>query len=96
MTQKTIRFLCIVLVYLYLCRCISYVFHQLTKIHEKTIDDFGSACTGMPLMALDLTQATIVYAEGDAPLVKHMAQVLADDIDVTNISHRDNSFTKKR
>jgi hypothetical protein len=49
----------------------------------------------MPLMALDLTQATIVYAEGDAPLVKHMAQVLADDIDVTNISHRDNSFTKK-
>lgn len=53
-------------------------------------------CTGMPLMALDLTQATIVYAEGDAPLVKHMAQVLADDIDVTNISHRDNSFTKKK
>lgn len=69
-------------------------------------------CTGMPLMALDLTQATIVYAEGDAPLVKHMAYGVlhvseaigvnpwywfADvPIDVTNISHRDNSFTKKK
>ena len=31
--------------------------------------------------SVDLTKATIVYHEGDAPLVKHMAQVLADDIE---------------
>ena len=30
---------------------------------------------------VNLTKATIVYNEGDAPLVKHMAQVLADDIE---------------
>ncbi len=30
---------------------------------------------------VDLTTATIVYDEGDAPLVKHMVQVLADDIE---------------
>ena len=30
--------------------------------------------------AVNLAQATIVYHEGDAPLVKQMAQVLADDI----------------
>ena len=36
-------------------------------------------CAGA--MALDLTTATIVYQEGDAPLVKQMAQVLADDIE---------------
>ena len=29
--------------------------------------------------AVNLAQATIVYHEGDAPLVKQMAQVLADD-----------------
>ena len=32
-------------------------------------------------MALDLTKATIVYQNGDAPLVKQMAQVLADDVE---------------
>ena len=31
--------------------------------------------------AVNLAKATIVYYEGDAPLVKHMAQVLADDIE---------------
>ena len=31
--------------------------------------------------AVDLAKATIVYHEGDAPLVKQMAQVLADDIE---------------
>lgn len=30
---------------------------------------------------VNLTGTTIVYHEGDAPLVKHMAQVLADDIE---------------
>ena len=35
----------------------------------------------MSAMALDLTKATIVYQKGDAPLVKQMAQVLADDIE---------------
>ena len=38
-----------------------------------------SAC--LSTMALDLTKATIVYQKGDAPLVKQMAQVLADDIE---------------
>ena len=32
-------------------------------------------------MSVDLTKATIVYSESDAVLVKHMAQVLADDIE---------------
>jgi len=32
-------------------------------------------------MAIDLTRATIVYEKGDAALVKHMADVLADDIE---------------
>ena len=31
--------------------------------------------------SVDLTKATIVYQASDAPLVKHMAQVLADDIE---------------
>lgn len=31
--------------------------------------------------SVNLTEATIVYHEADAPLVKHMAQVLADDIE---------------
>ena len=31
--------------------------------------------------AVNLAKATIVYHAGDAPLVKHMAQVLADDIE---------------
>jgi hypothetical protein len=31
--------------------------------------------------AVNLAEAVIVYDEGDAPLVKHMAQVLADDIE---------------
>jgi len=31
--------------------------------------------------AVDLTRATIVYHGADAPLVKQMAQVLADDIE---------------
>lgn len=30
---------------------------------------------------IDLTAATIVYKEGDTPLAKHMARVLADDIE---------------
>ena len=30
--------------------------------------------------SVNLTEATIVFNDGDAPLVKHMAQVLADDI----------------
>ena len=30
---------------------------------------------------VDLTKATIVYNDADAPLVKHMAQVMADDIE---------------
>ncbi len=37
-------------------------------------------CTGMKAMALDLTKTTIVYHTDDAPLVKQMAGVLADDI----------------
>ncbi len=31
--------------------------------------------------AVNLTKSTIVYSDGDAPLVKHMARVLADDIE---------------
>ena len=31
--------------------------------------------------SVNLTQATIVYHESDAPLVKHMVQVMADDIE---------------
>ena len=31
--------------------------------------------------SVNLTEATIVYGDGDAPLVKQMAQVLADDIE---------------
>ena len=33
------------------------------------------------ISSVNLTEATIVYNEGDAPLVKQMAQVLADDIE---------------
>ena len=33
------------------------------------------------VQAIDLTKATIVYQKNDAPLVKQMAQVLADDIE---------------
>ncbi len=33
------------------------------------------------ISSVDLTEATIVYNESDAPLVKQMAQVLADDIE---------------
>ena len=35
----------------------------------------------LSLMAVDLTKTTIVYHTDDAPLVKQMAQVLADDIE---------------
>ena len=38
-----------------------------------------SAC--LSLMAIDLTKTTIVFHTDDAPLVKQMAQVLADDIE---------------
>ena len=38
------------------------------------------ACAPM-VLAIDLTKATIVCQKGDAPLVQHMAQVLADDIE---------------
>lgn len=33
------------------------------------------------VQAVDLTKTTIVYQKSDAPLVQHMAQVLADDIE---------------
>ena len=36
---------------------------------------------GQKIASVDLTKATIVYHDSDAPLVKHMAQVLADDIE---------------
>ena len=38
------------------------------------------ACASMA-RAIDLTKATIVCQKGDAPLVHHMAQVMADDIE---------------
>ena len=38
------------------------------------------ACAPMA-RAIDLTKATIVCQKGDAPLVQHMAQVMADDIE---------------
>ena len=41
----------------------------------------GFACAQQKSVSVNLTEATIVYHEGDAPLVKHMAQVLADDIE---------------
>ena len=41
----------------------------------------GFACGQQKTSAVNLAKATIVYHEGDAPLVKHMAQVLADDIE---------------
>ena len=41
----------------------------------------GFACAQQKSASVNLTEATIVYHEGDAPLVKHMAQVLADDIE---------------
>ena len=40
-----------------------------------------ASCLCLNAMALDLSKATIVYAPGDAPLVAHLAQVLADDIE---------------
>ena len=43
-------------------------------------------CCCHAMRAVDLSKATIVYQNSDAPLVKHMAQVLADDIErVTGI-----------
>ena len=41
----------------------------------------GFACAQQKADAVDLTKATIVYYDGEAPLVKQMAQVLADDIE---------------
>ena len=41
----------------------------------------GFVCAQQKSAAVNLSEATIVYNEADAPLVKHMAQVLADDID---------------
>ena len=41
----------------------------------------GFACGQQNSASVNLTKATIVYHEGDAPLVKQMAQVLADDIE---------------
>ena len=45
---------------------------------------------------VNMAEATIVYNEGDAPLVKQMAQVMADDIERVSgikpkVSHRKNS-----
>ena len=42
---------------------------------------FTVLCACINVMALDLTKTTIVYKTEDAPLVKQMAQVLADDIE---------------
>ena len=41
----------------------------------------GLANGQQKMVTVDLTKATIVYHDSDAPLVKHMAQVLADDIE---------------
>ena len=41
----------------------------------------GFASSQTNPVSVNLTEAVIVYNEGDAPLVKHMAQVLADDIE---------------
>ena len=41
----------------------------------------GFASSRQKTTSVNLTEATIVYHENDAPLVKHMAQVLADDIE---------------
>ena len=38
------------------------------------------ACSQV-VLAVDLTKATIVCQKADAPLVQHMAQVMADDIE---------------
>ena len=48
---------------------------------KKLILSFLFAACFHAAMAIDLTKATIVYQKSDAPLVKHMAQVLADDIE---------------
>ena len=48
---------------------------------KKTVLTFLLAICFHTAMAIDLTKATIVYQKGDAPLVKQMAQVLADDIE---------------
>jgi len=41
----------------------------------------GFAAAQSDPASVNLTEATIVYNKSDAPLVKHMAQVLADDIE---------------
>ena len=40
--------------------------------------------SSLSAVAIDLTKATIVYPKADKPLVHHMAQVLADDIELVS------------
>ncbi len=48
--------------------------------NPKTVPVFGTQEVSEQKV-INLTKATIVYSVTDAPLVKHMAQVLADDIE---------------
>ena len=51
------------------------------KIRKRLFSALVASCLCLNATALDLSKATIVYAPGDAPLVAHLAQVLADDIE---------------
>lgn len=48
---------------------------------KKCLLAFLMVASTLVAQAVNLTQAAIVYKDADAPLVKHMAQVLADDIE---------------
>ncbi|MCR4602526.1 MAG: glycosyl hydrolase 115 family protein [Prevotella sp.] len=50
-----------------------------SRAHTDNMDSVSEA-EAVGQMGVDLTKAVIVYSEADAPLVKHIAQVLADDI----------------
>ena len=54
---------------------------QLAKVCRRKLASVFQKANGKATASVDLTKATIVYHENDAPLVKHMAQVLADDIE---------------
>ena len=55
--------------------------HTRTDMRKNKLLTIAALLLSMTAQAVNLTKTTIVYHQGDAPLVKQMAQVLADDIE---------------
>ena len=51
------------------------------KYMKRLLTSFILCSVISSISAIDLTHSTIVYDKNDAPLVAHMAQVMADDIE---------------